>query len=376
MTRDPFENELKKAYSAIAEIPDQPPVVIEDVSLNFISWKELREKEFEDPKWVVENLIPEKGLVALSGSPESGKSWFSEYIAIQVATGQPLLGKFSTTKTGVLIIDQENLLAWLNKRFTQLSKTKDLDIYFFQKEGSFFSFENESSVKQTLDFIEEKEIGLVIIDTLRLTHDKDENSSKDMKFVVNRLKQLQEKSAVLFLHHHRKTNPLQKSVSGEDMMGSITIRGAVDYQLTLIKKEDVSEGVTRINVSQSKARYTKPIKPFEITLEEISTTSMDLVYQGEVEPEKQTKDEAKDYILTMLGETQSTKKELIDGLLESGVCKVRTAERALSELIKSGKISATNTNPQSYNLMNFGDSASRLTNNIRRNGEHEEANND
>ena len=323
----------------------------EEQKIKFISWNELRNQEFEEPRWIIENLIPEKGLVAITGSPESGKSWFTEYLAIKVASGESIFNQFPATKTPVLIIDQENLQAWLNRRIRQLSSQQELPIYFFPKEEANFSLEDEEVFSEVLDFVEENEIKLIIIDTLRLAHGKEENSSTEMKPVFDKLKELTTKAAVVFIHHHRKGNKFGLSkVPGEDMMGSIFIRGAVDYQLTLTKKEGVADSVTRVNITQTKSRYTRPIKPFEITLEQ-TDTGLEFVYQGEVQPEKLKLDEAKEAILALLEGESFNRKEVIDQVVESEICGTRTVEEALKVLVYEKKITHTKTKPHIYSLI-------------------------
>jgi len=323
----------------------------QEAEIRVIPWKDFVNREFEEPRWIVKNMIPEKGLVAIAGSPESYKSFFAAYIAIKVAKGESILDKFETVKTSVLIIDQENIPAWLHQRLTRLSQDEDLSVYIFDKDVVPFDLFEESIFDQILEFIEENEIGLVIIDTLRLTHNKEENSSTDMKSVVDKLKEIAKRAATVFIHHNRKMDKRSKgAATGEDMMGSILIRGAVDYQLTFTNLGEQPDGLTKLKIAQTKARYTRPIKTFEVSLEE-SDGKFLFVYEGELEEEKLKREEAKEAILALLAEQSWKRQDIIDQLASEDISGSRTSEDALKELLEEEKIKHTRTKPHIYSLV-------------------------
>lgn len=73
----------------------QPPSpMIRNDSFVFLSWDELKKQKFEEPRWIIDKLIPEKGLVAVAGSPESCKSFFTTFLAINIAQGKTLWERF------------------------------------------------------------------------------------------------------------------------------------------------------------------------------------------------------------------------------------------------------------------------------------------
>lgn len=318
--------------------------------IRIIPWKEFVGQSFEEPKWVIENVLPEKGILAVAGAPESYKSFFVDYLAIKIALGEPLLDKFDTNKTRVLIIDLENIKSWVHKRLIQLSSDKDIPIYFLDRESITADLLEGSVLDQILAFVGENNIGLVIIDTLRMAHPREENSSTDMKPVIDALKLIASKAAVLFIHHHRKSDKFGRGrTNGEDMMGSILIRGAVDYQLTLTNLGQQPDGAVKIRVAQTKSRYTRAIKTFEMALEEADSL-LTFVYKGESEDEKLKRDEAKEAILELLAEQECKRKEIIDQLVSAGICGSRTVEGALKDLIDEERIEHTSSKPHIYSL--------------------------
>ncbi|HBL51667.1 MAG: hypothetical protein A3D24_02275 [Candidatus Blackburnbacteria bacterium RIFCSPHIGHO2_02_FULL_39_13] len=323
---------------------------LKPIDIKVLTWSEFKAQTYEEPKWIVEGLVPEKGLVAIAGSPESCKSLFSNYLAATVARGNTLFDLYKTIQVPVLLIDQENLEPWLQKRLSDFIEQDDIPLHIYPKQEWVFNVDDQCVFDEVLKYIDKHKIGLVIIDTLRFIHNKDENSSTEMKPVFDRLRQLTEETAVIFIHHNKKTDKFsRRRVDGEDMMGSIIIRGCVDSQLTLTKLSDVAESVTKIKVTQTKSRYTRPIPSFALTLEE-TDTGLGFVYQGVVEEDKLKKDEAKEAVLSLLEQTL-TRQEIIDQVIQAKTCSKRTVESALSELIKEKKVTRSTTKPFYYSLL-------------------------
>lgn len=319
--------------------------------ITILPWRAFRQQQFAQPKWIVENLIPEKGLIAVAGPPESCKSYFTTYLAIAVARGEVLFDQFPTKRVSVLLVDQENLPVWIQRRLMQFQAEDELPLHIYANRDAPFNLENQDAFSQVVIYLKDHQIGLLVLDTLRLSHTRDENSSTDMKPVFDRLKQLTKYTSVLFIQHHRKGDRRQtQSVHGEDMMGSILIRGSVDYQLSIMKLSDVSEGSTQIKVTQTKARYTKNLKPFILTLEE-QNERLQFAYAGPVGELVSKKEQAKDAICELLAEEPHQRRQIIDNLVNSGVCSTRTAEAALAALVASGQITHSESKPRIYTLV-------------------------
>ena len=63
--------------------------------------------------------MPAEAIVAISGLPSAYKTWLILCLAIEVARGGVLFDKFVTTKTGVLIIDEETGERWMKQRVSK-----------------------------------------------------------------------------------------------------------------------------------------------------------------------------------------------------------------------------------------------------------------
>jgi len=223
-----------------------------------VSLSELMKTEFPEAKWIVQDLIPVEGIVALSGAPASYKTWFILDLAIKVAEGKPLFDQFETKQCSVLFIDEETGAQWIQKRIAKLSSNFDIPIQLFSQTGFKLS---DKTIPRLLYLIEKYEIGVIIFDSLvRINTAKDENSSLEIEDKVGRLfrKLTNAGVTVIFTHHHRKLGHLQKSNPSQDMRGSGDILALVDSHIALERKKE------SVVVTQAKSRHNQELKPFSL----------------------------------------------------------------------------------------------------------------
>ncbi|MFH0826075.1 MAG: AAA family ATPase [Pseudomonadota bacterium] len=91
-----------------------------------ITVKDLLSKDFPQMKWIVGNIIP-PGLTLLSGKQKLGKSWLALSIACSVAYGETAIGRFETSKCGVLFIGLEDSERRLAERIRMLGFNNGID---------------------------------------------------------------------------------------------------------------------------------------------------------------------------------------------------------------------------------------------------------
>ncbi len=319
IANDKWFEELSQTQQAIESLDIvESEEILEEPSIVF-DLSTLLKKEFPPVSWRVDKLVPDCGLVAISGLPGSGKSWITEHLALAVASGTPLFGKFETQEGSVLIIDKENNISLIQKRFKLLGGLEGLGVYFLNRE---FFVEEDQLIEEIVSLIQKLKIKLVIVDSLiRIYRNKDENSSNDMAEVFRQLKRFQEVgAAVVFTHHHRKQSIMAKNVASESMRGSSDILAAVDCHLAVDKTED------GIKITQTKLRQEMSIKPFKINLEG-EGEHLDLVFIGEVEEEREKMEEAKVDIYEAFEEGEISRADLINRF--RGVYGTKTIDNAL-----------------------------------------------
>ena len=240
-----------------------------------IPLENLMNKKFPDTEWIVEQLIPSGARVAISGAPAAFKTWLILDLMLKVSKGGILFDKFVTNQTGVLLIDEENGERLLQKRFQKLNKTFDLPIHLL----SFSEFKlSKHSVDKLISFAKDKNIKLIVFDSLVRIHASDENDATKMAGVLGMLTRFtKEEIAIIFTHHNRKQGAFRSNPS-QDMRGSTDILASVECHLAVERKpkEDY------LIITQTKLRQGEEMKPFKINIIN-DDNEMKFEYAGEVD---------------------------------------------------------------------------------------------
>lgn len=207
--------------------------------------------------WCVDGLLAAGSLNILAGAPGSAKTFTAFDLAICVATGADWL-EYSTTKTPVLIVDEESGITRLLMRLQKAINGHDLrqsdppPVTFTSLAHAFNLHRNDDGKDALIQAVSDSEAGLIIIDSLvALASGADENKVADMYPVMAALRHVAETTgaAILMIHH------TGKSKAG-GYRGSSAISGAVDLLLEV--ERDPDDGA--IIISTVKARDIESTK--------------------------------------------------------------------------------------------------------------------
>lgn len=197
---------------------------------DIVHFSELRE---EAVQWVVRDLIPANGFVALFGRPGSYKSFVAMYIASQIASGGSVFGK-ETTKGGVLYVAAEGQ-GGIFKRTAALMQKYEIpaaaEFYFLRQPLNLRS--SLIDLDTLTASLEAKNVkpSLIILDTLaRNFGNGEENSATDMGAFIMVIGEMQRRigCAVMVVHHAGKDDT-------KGMRGSSALLGAVDAELECVR---------------------------------------------------------------------------------------------------------------------------------------------
>lgn len=181
-------------------------------------------------EWLLENLIPQGGITVFSGVGGSGKTYLCLQILDAIAEGREVFG-LKTTKTPVFYIDHENPLAVMKDRLEKLA-CENIQHWSLWSETPPPKLDSD-------DWILYKSLPkgcLACFDSLRSIQDLDENSTKDMAFVMGRLKALREAGITPYiLHHTPKSDP-------RTYRGAGPISDLADHTLNLFVGKQGTEG--------------------------------------------------------------------------------------------------------------------------------------
>lgn len=184
------------------------------------SLDELVNTKFEEPRWIVDGLLPE-GLSLLVSGPKMGKSLLAARLSLETGSGERFLGLFNTNKTGVLYLDLEDAPVFAQNRWLKINKNQRMP------SGCKTSFRWDrmddgglEKIERTLD--ENPEIGLVVIDVLSKFWPLDAESGGNAYIreyeVMGRLSRFSEDYGIccLLITHDRKVK------NGVDALGGVS----------------------------------------------------------------------------------------------------------------------------------------------------------
>lgn len=281
-----------------------------------------------ETSWIVRDLLPKKGITILSGDPGSFKTWSTLHFALCVSSGEPVFGQFETTKSNVLIIDEEDGVELLQQRLLALSADKNSEIYFMVMSG--FKSDDPNKMDELKRHIKKYNIRVVIIDSLIRIHGGEENSSKDIAKMFEGLRSLTAFGVTILInHHHRKKGPEQQ-YDQSPMRGSSDILAAIDCHMQIKHKDD------GLRIIQTKNRFQQEIQPFNVAIVS-DNNKITLLYSGEGSLDDKT-DKAKNAIIKLLTDSDEYigRQEINQNL--SGIVGENSIGKMLEHLQKEGRI--------------------------------------
>jgi hypothetical protein len=205
-------------------------------SLNTITGQQLMELELNEPRFIIENILP-TGLHILAGSPKIGKSWLVLWLCQMIDTGEDVWG-FKTTKGKVLYLCLEDKLPRIKSRLMSITENGS--------EATAFATESLPLGGGLVQQIENYIVGnpdtlLVVIDTLQQvrTLGSDNMSYASDYKDISALKSVSDKHdiAIICVHHLRK---MKDDDPFNMISGSMGLSGSADGSYVLVRENRMS----------------------------------------------------------------------------------------------------------------------------------------
>jgi hypothetical protein len=257
---------------------------------------ELITKEFPLARYTIEPFFEQGTVNMISAPPNSWKSWFIFLFAVAVASGKLLLNKFKTERTNVMIVNEEDSPRLIQDRLRLINAVDtSLQIYYRVAQGSKLKTE---FIDDLIKEAKEKDIGLIMFDSLRAVHEANENDSTEMQGVMDLFKKIaRENITVVFTHHNRKKGMFSKGDDAESSRGSSAINASISGHISL--EEVIKEDIRYLIVKHLKSKVGEKLTPFDVEVKK-ENEYINFYYLGEHEQKAEAMSKTKNNILDLL----------------------------------------------------------------------------
>ena len=189
-----------------------------------------------DQAWLVDALWADEAVGILGGEPKCCKSLFALHLALAIASGQPLLGRYAVPRPGpVLFFAAEDAEHIVGDRIRRIAAGINLDLaavplaFITTPSLRLDASDDIAALDATLALRRPR---LLVLDPFVRLHRKDENQSGDIAPILASLRGMQRRyhTAVLVVHHARKGGG---SRAGQALRGSSEFHAWGDCNLFL-----------------------------------------------------------------------------------------------------------------------------------------------
>jgi KaiC/GvpD/RAD55 family RecA-like ATPase len=330
------------------EGPVQPPQFDLEESagpLALWTWQALLKREVTPPEFVVDGLIPRRGVTMLTGEGGIGKSWVAIELAYSVGSGSRFLGQFDCLEGPVLIVDLENDESTIARRAQKITtgrmeldgKSEYISAFIVRKDDlgqATLHIDDEKGKKKLCETIEGCSPVLMIVDPLVAVHSKDENDNMAMRQVIMTLQEIARhyNLAVLIIHHPRKRGVINDG--GQMIRGASDLRNAVDSHL-FIRKVSKEQAI----IEHDKSRHAPPVAKFTIEMTDSEDGLATYIrYSGSTTESMEKEAAARECLISILQESGECKRSQLLGKADAEGVSKSTAERALRNLLTERKV--------------------------------------
>lgn len=217
---------------------------------------------FEDIDWLVEDVVPRAQVGVIYGASGSGKTFFALDMACTVHRGLEWRSKHvEQADTFYIAAEAGNGIKKRIAAYLQFKGDGPMP-WFVDYQPNLATLESVHAISESIK-LRSSRAGLIFVDTLALSHDGDENSSKDMSLILRNCKVLSDDTGalVVLVHHTGKDE-------SRGMRGSSAIYAGADFVLEISASgKDHAMVVDKLKDGERGAEF-----PFILPAVEVGTT--------------------------------------------------------------------------------------------------------
>jgi hypothetical protein len=240
----------------------------ETVNGKLISRENFMAKKFEQPPMLIEPIVPWGGMFVIHGPRAAGKTQLALELISAVSSGRRFLDTWQCAKARVLLIEVDMTAPVLQERLAALNGhfSSDAQVSFLVADGSLNIETPHASDLQSLADAKHYDPELVVVDSLRKTHIRDENDSATPEIVYQGWRRHFPKATLGFLHHDRKVmfGPMAGDID-EAFRGTTAWLDNVDTGMHLVRDKKVRDE-HRCQLTFSKVRTCEQPRPMGLRL--------------------------------------------------------------------------------------------------------------
>jgi hypothetical protein len=159
------------------------------------------------PGWVIEGVLWRDEIAMIAAPSEQGKSWFTQELAVAVASGTPFAGHYKVPAAGkVLYIYQDSGPGTLEDRFKRLSAGREVGTNLVRRTDMGLKLDTAAGKAAFIQAVAQEKPAVVIFDSYRSTLSGRESSDTDAQGYFDAIMAAQavHPFATVIVHHHRK----------------------------------------------------------------------------------------------------------------------------------------------------------------------------
>ena len=216
--------------------------------------------------YIIPNLLPEVGRVALYGVAKKGKTFLALQLAFSVCQGIPFLGHEVAKPGPVLYLQFDTPPELWHDRLTKLARVgqsipDNLYVVHPATQPHRVNVLSGHHLREIHDMITATLPAMVVIDVLRSVHHLSENESEHMQAVVGALSTVCQGRVLLIVHHTGKPSTDPRATKRSPSMagrGSSYLGGEVDANWLL---DGRGPGQATLEIE---ARFAAPDEPIRL----------------------------------------------------------------------------------------------------------------